>query len=246
MVRGAFGQPTIDIEGLAKQLNRTPASLSLKASRNGWSVSGREWPQQRKDAQAVAMKRRIATGLQIVPTFTGHHHSEDARARISAANKGKKVAPCSDATRLAMSVAMSRRLRAAGNVYSNARRGRRADLGGLFVRSGWEANYARYLNWLVAQCVIKSWAYEPQTFWFERIRRGTRSYTPDFLVTRFDGSHYWVEVKGYMDPKSKTKLARMKRYHPTEEVQVVGPKEYAALVRQFDGMIAHWESKRAS
>ena len=38
--------------------------------------------------------------------------------------------------------------RPASNNYSRSKSGRRDDLGGLFVRSSWEANYARYLNFL--------------------------------------------------------------------------------------------------
>lgn len=99
--------------------------------------------------------------------------------------------------------------------------GRRADLGGLYVRSTWEANYARFLNLLVAQRKILRWEYEPHTFWFESIKRGTRSYQPDFKVYLLDGTHEWHEVKGWMDPKSKTKLARMARYYPDEKVVVI-------------------------
>jgi hypothetical protein len=75
-----------------------------------------------------------------------------------------------------------------------------------YFRSWWEVDYACYLNILRKYKRIKEWEYEPQTFWFEKIKRGTRSYLPDFRITDQDGSQYFVEVKGYMDAKSKTKL----------------------------------------
>ena len=90
-----------------------------------------------------------------------------------------------------------------------------------FFRSRWEWKYAEYLEKLKQLGEIKSWEHEPKTFWFEAIKRGVRSYKPDFLVTNPDGSHYWVEVKGYYDSKSLTKLKRFKKYFPKEEIHTV-------------------------
>lgn len=90
-----------------------------------------------------------------------------------------------------------------------------------YFRSTWEANYARYLDFLVTSDSIQWWEYEPETFWFEKIKRGTRSYLPDFKIYNADGSHHWVEVKGYMDAKSKTKIKRFHKYYPKEKLIVV-------------------------
>lgn len=51
--------------------------------------------------------------------------------------------------------------------------GKRSDLG-IYVRSKWEANFARYLKWMVEKEEIKSWRYEPMSFEFRGIKRGTR------------------------------------------------------------------------
>jgi hypothetical protein len=98
------------------------------------------------------------------------------------------------------------------------KQGFREDIG-IYVRSEWEAVYARYLNFLIKNKEIKSWEYEPKTFWFENIRRGVRSYTPDFLIINNNGSEEYHEVKGYMDSRSATKLKRMKKYYP--EIKMV-------------------------
>ncbi len=50
------------------------------------------------------------------------------------------------------------------------------------MRSTWEMNYAHYLDWLKKKKEIKKWEYEPDTFWFKNIRRGTCSYLPDFKI----------------------------------------------------------------
>jgi hypothetical protein len=90
-----------------------------------------------------------------------------------------------------------------------------------YFRSNWEYRYACYLEFLKICGVITEWLHEPQTFWFEKIKRGTRSYLPDFKVIRPNGSHYWVEVKGYFDRKSLTKIKRFKKYFPQEELIIV-------------------------
>lgn len=89
-----------------------------------------------------------------------------------------------------------------------------------YFKSKWEVQFAEYLTFLKKNKSIKDWEYESKTFWFESIKRGTRSYLPDFKVIKEDGSHYWAEVKGYLDPRSKTKLRRFAKYYPREELFV--------------------------
>src|SRR5690349_15523057 len=111
----------------------------------------------------------------------------------------------------------------------------------IYVRSKWEANYARYLQYQMEQDWIADWHHEPETFWFEKIKRGVRSYMPDFRVLRHDLTHYWVEVKGYMDDKSKTKLARFKRYYPDEEIIVIDAAWFRKNNKNLKLLIEDWE-----
>jgi len=90
-----------------------------------------------------------------------------------------------------------------------------------YYRSNWEFQYAKYLELLKNQGLIKDWEHEPQTFWFEKIKRGVRSYKPDFKVTLLDERHYWVEVKGYYDQRSRTTIKRFNKYYPKETLIVV-------------------------
>lgn len=122
--------------------------------------------------------------------------------------------------------------------------GKRADLGGQYFRSAWEANYARYLNWLQARGQIVGWEFEPVTFEFP-IRKGSRFYVPDFRVTEADGSVSFHEVKGWMDPRSATKLRRMAKYHPTVPVVLIGKDEYRAIARTMAAMLPGWEGGEA-
>jgi hypothetical protein len=114
--------------------------------------------------------------------------------------------------------------------------GYREDIGGQYFRSAWEANYARYLTFTGTR-----WEYEKQTFWFEKIRRGVRSYTPDFYLPAQKVFH---EVKGWMDKKSATKLKRMRIYYPSETVHVIGREFFKQANKQgLCRLIPHWECK---
>ena len=135
--------------------------------------------------------------------------------------------------------------------------GKRADLDGLFMRSSWEANLAR---WLTTSGY--SWEYEPEVFVFDGIKHGTVSYCPDFKIHIFGKRAYqWVEVKGQLKPSDKTRLRRMKKHHPAEFAKIVcvvgSPKTVAAkffasmdipvlhyyneLNKDCKSVIPHWE-----
>jgi hypothetical protein len=128
------------------------------------------------------------------------------------------------------------------NPYSRTKCGKRQDLGGLFVRSSWEANYARYLNFLKEKKLIYKWEYEADVFEFKEIKRGTRSYTPDFKIwDKEDSIPYYVEIKGWMDEKSKTRLKRMSKYYPNIRLDLVQQKEYNEIKKKIKPFIKDWE-----
>lgn len=127
------------------------------------------------------------------------------------------------------------------NTYSRCKRGWKT-VGDqkYFFRSGWEKNYACYLEWLKQQGEIKDWKFETKTFWFENIKRGIRSYLPDFeVVTKNDLIEYH-EVKGYMDSKSKTKLKRMTKYYPDIKMILIDGEQYKSI-KQISRLIPDWE-----
>jgi len=111
----------------------------------------------------------------------------------------------------------------------------------IYARSLWEANYARYLEWQKEQGYILQWEHEPETFWFLNIKRGVRSYLPDFRVTEKDGKWHWVEVKGYMDGRSKTKIARFKKYYPKERLIVINELWFRQNNGKMRLIIPTWE-----
>ena len=89
----------------------------------------------------------------------------------------------------------------------------RPSFNGVKFRSKSECAVAKALETLEWE-----WEYEPQEFEFVNIRRGNRFYRPDFKAWRKGApEHYrWIEVKGYFDAPSLTKLRRFARYYPHE------------------------------
>jgi hypothetical protein len=98
-----------------------------------------------------------------------------------------------------------------------------------YFKSKAEVHCAIHLQVLKENGTLRDWEYEPETFYFEGIKRGTTNYKPDFKVYRPDTSHFWVEVKGYMDAKSKTKIKRFAKYFPSESLIVVLDKNFLAI-----------------
>jgi hypothetical protein len=111
----------------------------------------------------------------------------------------------------------------------------------IFFRSLWEVNYALYLDFLIKQNEIKKWEYEADTFWFEKIKRGVRSYKPDFKIFKNNGDIEYHEVKGWMDKKSATKIKRMAIYYPQIKLIVVNEKSYKDIKSKIGKMLKFYE-----
>lgn len=175
--------------------------------------------------------------------FKGHKHTLEERKKISinAKNWWKQV----DLSTLEKRNLKQRETRIKNgtlnpmknqsNPYSRTKSGKRKDLNNTYFRSSWEANIARYYNYLGIK-----WEYEPKTFIFQNITRGSVSYTPDFYLPDEDK---WIEVKGWMDSKSKTKLKRFEKQYPEEykKLQIIQQKEYSEIKRKVSMFIKNWE-----
>lgn len=111
----------------------------------------------------------------------------------------------------------------------------------VYFRSRWEANYARYLQWLKERGEIYEWEHEPHTFWFEGVKRGCMSYLPDFRVTENSSERVYHEVKGWMDERSKTKIERMATYYPGVKLRVIDGRQYNALQKTMRPLVREWE-----
>lgn len=261
------GDEPVDIEAIAKALGRSYASVALKASRRGWAkqdrnkIPGGEKPRPTKYATREELLRAMGERTRKLWAERGHprgmlgkRHSQqlkdDQSARSKAMWRDPNAVHNTPEYRQALSdravrrtvARVERRAPPTGHNRTASTAGTREDLG-IYVRSSWEANYARYLQWLQSMGKIAGWDYEPKTFVFEKISRGTRTYTPDFRVDNLDGTHEWHEVKGWMDQKSRTRLDRMRRYFPEEKVVVIGESWFSQASKQGLGAIVPgWET----
>jgi hypothetical protein len=110
----------------------------------------------------------------------------------------------------------------------------------IYCRSLWEYRYSLWLQYQKDHSMILDWEHEPKTFWFNGIKRGVRSYLPDFYVSSKKGSH-WVEVKGYYDDRSLTKIKRFKKYYPEEKLILIDSKWFSANSKKLKLILSNWE-----
>lgn len=246
--RAAAGK-AVPLRELAQQLGHPVASVAKVAGTMGLTDKCR--PNSEAHGKALRDGRRAWATVHEHPRGAlGMRFSDAALAKISEASKRswERMTPLDRELRTVKRNKTMIEQYGTGNpsmqgenAYSRCKRGRREDLNNVFFRSGWEANYARYLNFLKEQGEIAEWEYEPLTFVFHGEIRGVISYLPDFRVTANDGTQVYHEVKGWMTSKDRTKLARMKKHYPAVVVRLVDEATYKALAKQCAGLIPHWE-----
>ncbi len=110
------------------------------------------------------------------------------------------------------------------NVSFYSSSGYREDIGH-FVRSTWEANFARILKY----CGID---YEYESIRFDL---GDTIYTPDFKI----GNKY-VEIKGYDTKEAKQKRIKCREMYEIK-ILVIKWKRYFQLQNRFSKLILEWE-----
>jgi hypothetical protein len=126
--------------------------------------------------------------------------------------------------------------RNAERTYTKGIGGIREDIGH-YVRSRWEANFARYLLF-----TNQSYQYEPIVFTLilddKKCSTTKIRYTPDFKV---GGIFY--EVKGWWDKKSLLRKRLMEEQYPEIHIEYISEQEYLNLQFQFGEQIENWEFK---
>lgn len=235
-----------DLQSLADTLKRTnKTNVSRRARELGLSDRKRPMSKASRDKISVKAKARLARDGH-PKGFLGRKHSDAALKiisnksiaaweRMTPEEKQQKILKMLK-TRSKNGTLVNRRATASWKAGWRNVGGKRC-----YFRSRWEANYARYLQCLLETKQIKSWEYEPETFWFKGVKRGVVSYLPDFRVTENDGSSSYHEVKGWMDSKSKTKIRRMGKYHPDITLIVIDANAYRDLERKVKSFVKEWE-----
>lgn len=143
--------------------------------------------------------------------------------------------------------------------YSNVKRGYAEDLSdGNYYASGWERDFARFLNYLQGCGVIEGWEYEPMEFSFQGLgyKRGPFVYKPDFAakfnnipVCTLGGlfeeatpnSVVFLEVKGQETGRDRSKWRRFRK-HSGYPLQVIARDKMIVIQDLFSEYIPFWES----
>lgn len=244
---------TFDLDFLCKLLGRAKTTLCKQAGILGLTDTSR--PPNSRDCKKISerAKERLATQGHPRGMLGKKHTSETLKAVGDASRRNWLIwktfntGPMAEEHREKMALLHSKRMQGtpAHKSYSRAVKGYRDDIPGFFFRSTWEANYARYLNLLVKLGVVVKWEYEPETYWFEGIKRGVLSYKPDFRVWyKGDPLPVTVEIKGWVTPKDRTKWKRMAKYHPDVKLEIVREKQYRAIKNKWASSIPNWEDGR--
>jgi hypothetical protein len=231
------------IQELAVSMGRTRQFLCRQAKALGLTRYGRQRPYQ-SEAASISARERIAKNGH-PRGMLGKKHTEATKAVVSERSR-QSWARMTEEQKSEMTLKMMKtKVERGNNVMPRIASWKAAwhEIGSkrCYYRSRWEANYARYLEWLRLRGEIADWEHEPETFWFEKIMRGCRSYLPDFRVTENNGQIVYHEVKGWMDDRSKTKIKRMGIYHPNVKLIVIDAKEYRKLQAQVSMLVPGWE-----
>ncbi|MFH0928008.1 MAG: DNA polymerase III subunit alpha [bacterium] len=190
----------------------------IKASRDRfYAEGGKPW-----NAGLIAETNETlrATGLKIAKALEGRTLEEKVGRERAAELRAQA----------------SRRMAGAGNHMfgrpSHHRNGGfRPDLGH-YVRSSWEADFARILRLHQLE-----YQYEPQTFALQRQNGEVLHYTPDFFVP---SENAYYEIKGWMHDLDAEKIALFGEQYPSCRLVLISATKFAEFAVAYRDLVA-WE-----
>ncbi len=189
-------------------------------------------------------KRKMSLAHKGKPSnMLGHNHSEESKVKMSLSHSGVNLTK-EHSLNISKSlrgrvftdewkrkISESKKKEWKDGVYDNIligsfKAGYRADIGH-FVRSSWEANFARILNYEHID-----YEYEP-----ERFDLGYTSYLPDFYLLEKD---IYIEIKGRDSKEDKDKRIMCRKIHSVR-IKVIKPDKYQELKNQYRYLVPDWE-----
>lgn len=227
----------VDLTALSTYLNRLKTSIGKIAHEMGLSHYGNYTNNEsriRGERMSIMVK-----SIEHPRGMLGKKHTEETRKYLSEFHK-KRASQMTYEEKHAIAMKGVKVKREKGsfntssNAYSRCKQGKRKDLNQYF-RSSWEANIARYLNFHNIK-----WLYEFKRFDFNDEATGVLSYQPDFYLSDLD---IWIEVKGWMDDKSKQRLFLFEKYYPNEnnKLVLIDSKQYYIIEKRYKNIIPNWE-----
>lgn len=227
------------LNALVSELGRSKQTVCRWARQHGFTSMHRKMSEDLASENSRRVSFAWKNGRH-PKGMLGKKHSDKTKKLISILGTGRKRSQASllkaAKTRHANNTMYTPRTNATWKAAWREVGGRR-----IFFRSRWEANYARFLEHLKTSGEVSKWEHEPETFWFNGVKRGAVSYLPDFKVVFPCGRIEYHEVKGWMDARSKTKIRRMAKYHPNVALKVMDSAWYKANCRHLASVVPGWE-----
>ena len=150
--------------------------------------------------------------------------SSEMKEKVSKKLKGK---PKSEAHKQALRDAKTKSMHKHKNTRGKS--GIRIDIGH-YVRSTWEANFARILQYLNID-----YKYEKKRFLIIYPNGENHYYIPDFTT-----NNYIVEVKGYWFKDAQEKFKLFKEQYPEIRVHIIEKVKYNQYKKKFESKV-NWE-----
>jgi len=121
-----------------------------------------------------------------------------------------------------------------GRAAPHRKGGYREDLGH-YVRSSWEADFARILKLHQLE-----YQYEPTTFSLRRLDGSILHYTPDFFVKEHNT---YYEIKGWLHSLDEEKMQLFRQQYPQLKLEMISATKFAELALKYKQLIK-WECPR--
>lgn len=233
------------------------------AERKGWHHSeeakrkigaaqkGRKLSEETK-AKLRGRKRSTESRARISAARQGRKLSKETKAKISKTLRGRKFSEATlakkrgkrhteEAKEKMRQAALERwqdskfqlRMRSKLGCGAHTKGGYRKDLG-YYVRSRWEANFARLLMFLRVDC-----KYESERFVIKDLSgEVVATYLPDFYLEVLDR---YVELKGYWYEEARQKIKLFREAYPDIKLDIIESVDYKRLESKFSKLVSNWE-----
>lgn len=229
-----------ELDVLAKELGRTKQFICRKAKELGLTN-----PKNKIIATTTRAKLSESTKKRIQEQghpkgFSGHKHSVSARNKMSQRCKSAWANPNSifntEEFKQKKSDALHNHKMNGDYKTFSIRGNTRCVVGGKMCvfKSSWEITIAKKLQELKDSNFIQEWDYEKTHFNFDDIKRGIRSYCPDFEVTLNDNTKMYIEVKGWKMESSLLRIKMLQERYPQIKYYLIDEKEYGKILSQSD------------
>lgn len=225
------------LDELAKQLGRTKQFICRKAK--GLGLTNYSHP------LCESSKAKLLEGYKTHLREYGHpkgmkgkKHTDENKSLFSKLSKERWTTPNSplrteEQTQRRSDAMHNARVNGLITPHSNRKEIHATICGRNFhFMSSWEHSVALMLEELKKEGVITFWDYEHYRFIFHDVKKGIRSYMPDFTIVNSMGKTIHIEVKGWKMATGMKRIEMFKERYPNETLYIIDNNEYRKAISQ--------------